>query len=325
MEGGSVAVGFDTSNYTTSICAVDGAGGVVHEDRVPLRVPAGERGLMQSAALFQHVAHLPPMLDRLGQAVADRQVLGVAVSAKPRLTSGSYMPVFRAGVLAATAFAAGRVAFVAETSHQSGHIAAGLATAEPPLEASGPFLAIHLSGGTTDLLQVEPSGADFSTVILATGKDLHAGQFVDRIGVLMGLPFPCGRHLETLSATWEDSIPIIPSSVVEGRPSFSGPLSAAERLLADGKPPAAIAAGVERSIAAAVEKMARYGVRQTGLSKILVVGGVASNMAVRARLVHRFGQGIGQRTVFHFCAPHYATDNAFGVARIALRMAEEKS
>ncbi|MHB1629225.1 MAG: O-sialoglycoprotein endopeptidase [Bacilli bacterium] len=314
----AVCVGIDTSNYTTSICAIDGDGRIVFEERRVLRVPDGDRGLMQSAALFQHVANLPAQLASLSEALPASRMGTIGVSAKPRPGSESYMPVFLAGVLAARAMASGAGCALIETNHQAGHIAAGVATSGMPLQDGETFLALHLSGGTTDVLSVVKQDNDYRIETVATGHDLHVGQYVDRIGVALGLPFPCGKHLEALAETWTQTpAPVIPSRVKDGAPSFAGPLTAALRLLAADAPPAAVAAGVLRSIAAAVEKMLRYAFDQTGAEKALLVGGVASNQLIRTRVENRFGAARGRGAGLYFCAPPYASDNALGVALIA--------
>ena len=315
-----VAVGIDTSNYTTSVCAVDDSGHVVFEERRLLRVPDGGRGLMQSAALFQHISNLPGQLEKLAEGLTASRLGIIGVSASPRSGGESYMPVFLAGVLAARALATGAGCAFMETNHQAGHIAAGVATSGIPLQDGETFLALHLSGGTTDLLAVEKQDNDYHIETLFSGLDLHVGQFVDRIGVALGLPFPAGKQLEKLASQWAlKPVPLIPSSVKSGAPSFAGPLTAATRLLAAGEAPAAVAAGVLRSIAATVEKMLRYAFSATGAKKALLVGGVASNQLIRARVEKRFGADRGMETGLYFCDPAYASDNAFGVALIAHR------
>jgi len=61
------------------------------------------------------------------------------------------------------------------------------------------FLVVHLSGGTTELLEVRVHNHGFDIDMIGSSLDLHAGQFVDRIGVSLGLPFPSGPHLEELA------------------------------------------------------------------------------------------------------------------------------
>ncbi len=319
-ERRAVAVGVDTSNYTTSLCVVDAAHGeLLHDERRVLHVGPGERGLMQSAALFQHVQNLPAMLERLQAAIggAGWDIRAVGVSERPRDLPDSYMPVFQAGVLAARALAAGADAAVLATTHQAGHVAAGIATSGMALAPGEAFIVLHLSGGTTDVLQGAAGVRGFGLRPLAEGLDLHVGQFVDRVGVRLGLPFPSGPHLERLARDWDGPAPSIPSAVRGGRPSFSGPLSAAFRMIDRGVPAAAVATAVQRNIAATVEKVIRSAQEKTGVAPVLLVGGVASNQAIRGRLAERFWQRADEMGPLYFCAPRFASDSAFGVALIA--------
>jgi tRNA A37 threonylcarbamoyltransferase TsaD len=61
------------------------------------------------------------------------------------------------------------------------------------------FLAFHISGGTSQALLVEPIGDYFKTTMLSDSLDLKAGQAVDRVGLMLGLNFPCGPELEKLA------------------------------------------------------------------------------------------------------------------------------
>ena len=317
-----VYVGIDTSNYTTSLCAVNELGAVFYEDRRLLRVSEGSVGLQQSEALFQHLTRLPDRLDALQDALSGRRIKAVGVSSKPRPRPGSYMPVFLPGLLAAKGLATGASASVWETTHQEGHVAAAEASAGMAAEAGRPFLVYHLSGGTTDLLWVKKKPCGYEVRELYTSLDLHVGQFIDRIGVAMGLMFPAGKELETLAARAVDDFPAIPSAVRLGSPSFSGPLTAALRLLEQGVAKEQVAASVLRVVANSLEKSIRYAIEQTGIERILMVGGVASNQLLRTRLRLRMGDEEEGRRRLYFCDPRYASDNAYGVALIA-RSCEE--
>ncbi|WP_245926194.1 O-sialoglycoprotein endopeptidase [Sulfoacidibacillus thermotolerans] len=319
-------LGIDTSNYTTSLCLLDESGQIAFEQRQVLEVPLGEQGLMQSAALFQHVSNLPELFSSARRKLGSYQILGVGVSSRPRKVTGSYMPVFKAGYLAAQSVAFGAHVPLIETSHQSGHLMAGIVTAKMTLSEGETFLALHLSGGTTDVLSVKRVQSDFEVEVLTSSRDLHIGQYVDRIGVKLGLSFPAGKQLEQLAKEWGDQdLPLIPSAVHNGSPSFSGPLSAAERLLQKGVPRAAIAASVQRSIATTLEKMLRHAFATTGLRRALLVGGVASNQYISDRLKKRLGISEEAHSSLYFCDPHYASDNAFGVAHIALSTLQHSS
>ena len=77
---------------------------------------------------------------------------------------------------------------------------AALASVQRVGLCSAPFLAFHVSGGTTDLLLVTPDDKKILSIAqLATSLDLKAGQAVDRVGGMLGLAFPAGRALDALS------------------------------------------------------------------------------------------------------------------------------
>ena len=103
------------------------------------------------------------------------------------------MPVFRAGESQARAAAALlRVPFY-PVSHQEGHVRAAMVDSN--IDAKQPFLALHLSGGTTEILLCDHG----ELTLLGGSLDLHAGQLVDRTGVRMKLGFPAGPALEKLA------------------------------------------------------------------------------------------------------------------------------
>ena len=67
-----------------------------------------------------------------------------------------------------------------------------------------PFLAFHVSGGTTEALLVSPDDQRIlSCQLAAKTLDLNAGQLIDRVGVMLGLGFPAGPALERLALTCE--------------------------------------------------------------------------------------------------------------------------
>ena len=88
-------IGFDTSNYTTSIAWFDGAGGVNCSKLLPVK--QGELGLRQSDAVFAHTKGLPELTGRLFSSVVPSAITAVGVSTRPRAVDGSYMPCFLVG------------------------------------------------------------------------------------------------------------------------------------------------------------------------------------------------------------------------------------
>ncbi|MDA8235121.1 MAG: O-sialoglycoprotein endopeptidase [Clostridia bacterium] len=324
-------LGIDTSCYTTSLALVDTAGRLVAQQRRLLKVKVGERGLRQSEAVFQHNVNLPELAESLvqeaGLAVGEfrDRIIGIAASTRPRPVAGSYMPVFKVAEGFGRSWAAlFGVSFI-PTSHQEGHLMAGLWSAGGP--NSEEFLAVHLSGGTTELLRVrrlEPGNGDaFQERLLGGSRDLHAGQLIDRVGVAMGLEFPAGPRLEELAAQVGEGGISIPSSVKGYEISFSGAETQATRLLAQGADPSGVARAVEKCIINSLEKILRLGVNEEGLDQVLIVGGVAANRYLRSRLKQRLEHpAVGAR--LYFAEAVHSTDNAVGVALIGAEALKSK-
>ncbi len=308
-------LGIDTSCYTTSVALVDKQEKLVWNKKILLPVPVGTKGFSQSEALFYHLKKLPELLEEVGQLFSYSQVKAVCASTKPRPLDESYMPVFIVSekfgkIIAATL----GIPFI-PCSHQENHLRAGLWSANLTTEK---FLSIHLSGGTTELLKVAWNGRSFNIELLGGTLDIHAGQFIDRIGVELGLPFPSGPYLQKLAEKSQMSFGI-PSYVKNYSISFSGPEAAALRLIKSGKQPADIARSVENCIAKTTEKLILNAIDKEGIKEILFVGGVASNLYIRQRLRKRLEHKAVGGKLF-FAAGEYSTDNAIGTALIAKDM-----
>ena len=302
-------IGIDTSCYTTSVACIRHES-IVLDERAVLSVPLGTRGLRQSDALFQHNRNLPELLARVFPAVDAAEIAGVGVSATPTAAPDSYMPVFLAGVLAAKSLAYGRDVPCAMLTHQLGHVRAALHGNETLLENDA-FLALHLSGGTTDVLSVRCTGRTVAAIEpLGGSTDLHAGQFVDRVGVRLGLPFPCGKALEALALKAEAGGIRFPSAVRGLRCSLSGAESQAQRLLDEGARPEEVAYGVYDCLARTVAKLIGHAAEAAACKRVLLSGGVASSLLLRKLLANRLDGDI--RLLFGASA--LSSDNAVGVA-----------
>jgi N6-L-threonylcarbamoyladenine synthase len=308
-------IGFDTSNYTTSaaICTEDGR--IIANCKRPLPVKEGERGLRQSEAVFAHVRNLPSLTEELGRVLAEEGLipLAVGVSTRPRDAEGSYMPCFLAGRAAAGAFAAARDLPIYEFSHQNGHIMAALySSGEAEWLTRAPFLAFHVSGGTTDVLYVRPDEKRFDIELIGTSLDLHAGQAVDRVGVALGLKFPCGKELEALAATCEENIPK-PRICVKGLDChLSGLENLALTLYQNTQNKALVAAYTldfigQTLIRLSAEVRARY-----PDIPMVYAGGVMSNRRIQTMLGKRFDNT-------YFSEPAFSADNAAGIALLCQR------
>ncbi len=304
-------LGIDTSNYTTSVSCVSDEG-IVFERRTMLSVPLGGRGLRQSDAVFQHVRNLPPLVEALSASIDRAAVSAVACSAKPTAAEESYMPVFLAGRLAAVSLASALGVALYETTHQAGHIRAALLGQEARFAENGVFLAMHLSGGTTDLLRVRRENGRIGVIERIGGcGDLHAGQFVDRVGVRLGLPFPSGVPLEALAAAAADRTLKLPASVRGLNCSFSGQESQCQRLIDAGAARETVAYAVYDCMARTFAKLLANAFEETGCTTALLSGGVSGSVLLRELLQKRLDAAV-------FYAPSgLSADNAVGVALLA--------
>ena len=303
-------IGIDTSNYTTSIAWYDGAGGVNCSKLLPVK--AGELGLRQSDAVFAHIKSLPELSGRLFSHIRPETIGAIGVSPRPRAVEGSYMPCFMVGYSHARLLAdVFRVPLV-EVSHQQGHVAASLWSAGRMDLMDQPHLAWHLSGGTTELLLVEPEGKNVVCTKLGGTTDISAGQLIDRTGQLLGLPFPSGKHLDSLSQQAE--LAEVFRVKCDGCSfSLSGVQNKVQQFHEKHPVPEETAAYALRCVAGAVYRATEEALKQYTGFPVVFSGGVASNSMLRR---------VMQPLAPIFAQPQYSTDNAMGVAVLAHRMTE---
>lgn len=311
-------LGLDTSCYTTSMALVDMNGNTVLNRQIPLDVEAGERGLQQSKALFQHLHRLPAITEELGKAIDPKNDLAaVCATSRPRPVADSYMPVFMVSHMAGQAFANLLGVPYYEVSHQESHIQAGLASAGGPQDSK--FMVVHISGGTTEMLKVVDFGPSYGVRILGSTLDIHAGQFVDRVGVAMGLSFPAGSQLEELARKGIEKEVSIPSSVRGFSVSFSGAETCAHRLLKQGTRKEDVALAVYNNLNKTLTRWMVKGVRTYLLRNILIVGGVASSKLLREKLTETMKKRSNVVRLF-FADPLLSKDNAVGTALLGLKL-----
>ncbi len=308
-----LTLGFDTSNYTTSVSAYDGDEFINIRRLLP--VPNGARGLRQSDALFHHVKQLPILFSELCKRINTSDVSAVCASSRPRNTEGSYMPAFLAGSGYARVCADTINVPYFECSHQEGHIMAAIASGGYRELLDKPFISVHLSGGTTEILLSEYNGSCFSNRIIGGTRDISAGQFIDRAGVRMGLDFPCGKELEKVSASSKNPIKL-PISVDGGYMNFSGVETKVIRSI-DSYPQEDIAMGIFIVCARMLEKALNCTCREYGINNILFAGGVASNGVIKQYLSDNLKYNL------FFSPPEFASDNACGAAALAAEKLRE--
>ena len=306
-------LGLDTSNYTTSAAVFDGAEGR-NQGRL-LEVRPGELGLRQSDALFQHVKHLPEVVEALLGEGGLGTVQAVGASTRPRAVEGSYMPCFLAGASQGQVLSQVLGVPFYAFSHQQGHLAAAAWSAGWLDLLDRPFLAWHLSGGTTELLRVEPEedGVAVRAEILGGTSDISAGQLIDRTGVLLGLPFPAGKEVEKLSRQAQKR-EYYKVKVKDLTFSLSGMENKVRQMVQRGEEPAEVAWFAQETVCRVVQACTKAAMEAYPGLPVLCSGGVASN----GRLKELLRQNCGAL----FAQPQFSTDNAMGTAILTWRALE---
>lgn len=294
-------LGIDTSNYTTSCAVYDSVSGNIIQKKKLLPVADGCLGLRQSDAVFHHTVQLPMLLSELFDGF-NGKIEAVGVSDAPLRAEGSYMPCFLAGVSAATAISAASGIPLYKYSHQQGHLMSALYSSEKEQLFGSRFLAFHVSGGTTQCLLVDEK---LNTTLVASSLDLKAGQAVDRLGVLLGYPFPAGKYVDELALNSNREFkPRV--KLKDGNCSLSGLENQYKRMLENGEKYEDICRFCLEYILTALRKMALFAVDKYGDLPILFSGGVMSSRFIREKLS-------GELNAF-FAAPEFSSDNAAGIA-----------
>ena len=290
-------------------------------------------GVVPEIASRQHLKHVLPVLHAaLERAhVTAAQLDGVAVTAGPGLL-GSLL----VGLSAGKAFAVGLGKPFAGVHHIEGHIMANWLVEEMQF----PNVVLVISGGHTQLIGMQRIG---SFELLGETRDDAAGEAFDKIGKMLGIPYPAGPAFERLARRGDPQAVALPRARLEPEAldfSFSGLKTAARlRLEQDGLVPRTVvreigtlaphedrtaaelealpqrasdilASAQEAIVDMLVEKLAAA-VQRTGVQHAYLAGGVAANARLRERCTERLAR---RNVVLHVPPPGLCTDNAAMIA-----------
>ena len=293
-------LGIDTSAYTTSVALYDDEKKEYTQKQKVLTVKAGERGLRQSEAVFQHNKNLPELLSFFRGVL--KKVSTVNVSAWPRRTPGSYMPVFTVGAGYGSAIATALDVPFQTFSHQEGHVMAAFYGCEELPES---FFALHLSGGTTELLEVQRTSGQMHIEKIGGTMDLNFGQLIDRIGVSLGYPFPCGKHMDQEKTAQGDWKKIRVKLSEELQFNISGLENKISALPADQQIPVLF-----QTIGALIKDWVTAAQKKYGVHPVVISGGVAANSVIRRMLADQS---------IRFAPVELASDNAVGISMLGVQ------
>lgn len=306
----SLFLGIDTSNYTTSTAIYDSSTSVMYQQKKLLPVKDGQLGLRQSDAVFHHTQQLHLLFSQLVKDIDLKELKMIGVSSRPRPVDGSYMPCFTVGENTAEILSSALKLPLAYFSHQEGHISAALFSAGRDDLFSKDFLAFHVSGGTTEAVLAKGNGSGFSLELVAKSLDLHAGQAIDRVGLMLGLSFPCGAELEKLALKNSEKIKVHPT--LKGFDCcLSGVENQCKKLIDSGKTAEYVAAYcikyIEQSLSVMTDKL----LEKYGNLPLVFAGGVMSNSLINKTFTQKYNA--------IFAPPAFSTDNAAGIAYLAYR------
>ena len=292
----------DTSNYTTSACVFDTQCGIVWENRIMLPVKEGECGVRQNDAVFLHTKNLPFLFKDIDCFDIDF----VAASCCPSERENSYMPCFTVGTSLAASLSSILKKEYYYCSHQKNHILSALYSANKTVLLNRRFLAYHISGGTTDICLCTPSESGvFSVKKIGGTADISCGQLIDRTGVSLDLPFPCGKHIEKIACGNISGKIRIKNN--DGFYNFSGFQNKTQQMLHNNCEKNEIASYTLDVVYSFIMDSVKYFRNKFGDLPVIMSGGVMSNKQISNSVL------TNSESVY-FSDPRYSVDNALGTA-----------
>jgi N6-L-threonylcarbamoyladenine synthase len=193
-----------------------------------------------------------------------------------------------------------------------------------------PFLCLTVSGGHTQLVFVD---SPFNHKLIGKTRDDAAGEAFDKIGKILGLPYPAGPVMDRLSADGDPSFHRFPRALLsQGFDfSFSGLKTSVLYYLQDKGDDAAqkafldrhladVCASVSEAITEVLVQKLRAAMEETGCNTLMLAGGVSANSMLRAK-TEKLAQRLGATLLIPKMA--YCTDNAAMIACTGYMMAKK--
>ncbi len=303
-------LGIETSCDETGIAIYDGEKGLLsHVLYSQIAIHADYGGVVPELASRDHIRKTLPLIKQALQeaGITADSIDGIAYTAGPGL-SGALL--VGASIGRSLAMAWGKPALAVH--HMEGHLLAPMLEAHPP---PFPFIALLVSGGHTQLVRVDGIG---QYQLLGESVDDAAGEAFDKTAKLMGLAYPGGPLLAKLAMTGDPKKYKFPRPMTD-RPgldfSFSGLKTAASNVIAaEGNSPqvqADIAASFQQAVVDTLVFKCRRALTETGLTRLVVAGGVSANTSLREQLQQLLSTMKGE--VF-YPRKEFCTDNGAMIA-----------
>ncbi|HEY5716941.1 MAG TPA: tRNA (adenosine(37)-N6)-threonylcarbamoyltransferase complex transferase subunit TsaD [Motiliproteus sp.] len=307
-------LGIETSCDETGVALYDSERGLLADllySQVPMHAEYG--GVVPELASRDHIRKLIPLIREVmaKAGLAGQPADAIAYTAGPGLV-GALM----VGASVARALGVAWNVPVLGVHHMEGHLLAPMLEEQPP---EFPFVALLVSGGHTQLVQVDGIGR---YTLLGESLDDAAGEAFDKAAKMLGLAYPGGPMIAKAAALGQPGRFTFPRPMTD-RPglefSFSGlktfTLNTAENLKVDGvlsaQDQADIACAFQEAVVSTLTLKCKRALEQTGLKRLVIAGGVSANRLLRERLEAMVQK---RRSTLFYARPEFCTDNGAMIA-----------
>lgn len=306
----ALVLGIETSCDDTGIAVFDSERGLLAHalySQIAIHAPFG--GIVPELASRDHIRKTVPLIRQVcaSAGVTLRDLTAVAYTAGPGLMGALLVG---AGVARGLAWSLGIP--VIGVHHMEGHLLAPMLECEHP---SLPFLALLVSGGHSQLVQVDAIGC---YRVLGDSRDDAAGEAFDKAAMMLGLGYPGGPAIERLATGGDPARFRFPRPMTD-RPglefSFSGLKTYTMNTLRehgdDDRTRADVACAFQEAVVETLALKCRRALHETGLMALVVAGGVSANSMLRERLDAMAGQA---RARVYYPRLEFCTDNGAMIA-----------
>lgn len=310
-----IVLGIETSCDETGIALYDSERGLLADalySQVEIHAEYG--GVIPELASRDHIRKTLPLISQVMEeaGIEASEIGGVAYTAGPGLVGALLV-----GASIGRSLAMGWGVPAIGVHHMEGHLLAPMLEDDPP---KFPFVALLVSGGHTQLVRVDAIG---EYEVLGESLDDAAGEAFDKVGKMLGLPYPGGPHVAKLATQGDPNRFDFPRPMIN-RPglefSFSGLKTfvrntIAEHTDADGnieeQTRADIACAFQESVVSTLSIKCSRALEHTGLQNLIIAGGVSANTRLREVLEDAVAKVNGR---LFYAKPKYCTDNGAMIA-----------
>ncbi|UXZ96003.1 tRNA (adenosine(37)-N6)-threonylcarbamoyltransferase complex transferase subunit TsaD [Pseudomonas phytophila] len=309
-----LVLGLETSCDETGVALYDSERGLLADalfSQIDLHRAYG--GVVPELASRDHVKRMLPLIR---QVIADAGVVATDINAIAYTAGPGLVGALLVGASCAQALAFAWDIPALGVHHMEGHLLAPMLEAQPP---EFPFVALLVSGGHTQLVRVDGIGL---YELLGETLDDAAGEAFDKTAKMMGLQYPGGPEIAALATKGVAGRFVFPRPMTD-RPgldfSFSGlktsTLTTWQQCQSVGddseQTRCDISLAFQQAVVETLTIKCKRALKQTGMKRLVIAGGVSANKSLRASLEKMLGELKGN--VF-YARPEFCTDNGAMIA-----------